>query len=1123
MTQQNVAPPAKPGIADPATRQALLEKARRGLLASKDKSAGPHISPRPAGVGNPLSFSQQRMWFLEQLTPGTAVHSIVSATRLTGELNVEAMARTLNEIVRRHDTLRATFSSVEGEAVQHIAPVLQVPLPVLDFTGEADPEAAAQAALTREAERPFDLETGPLFRAFLFRIANNHHILLVVLHHIISDGWSTAILSEEIQTLYSAYVRGQVPLLPDLPIQYSDVAHWQQEWLRGEGAQKQLAYWQKQVQDAPELLELPTDYPRPPQPDYRGGRVEFTIPSALLQAVKGMAQAENATPFMVLLAAFNVLLGRYSRQEDITVGYPVAGRTHTEMESLIGLFLNTLVLRTDLSGNPTFRDLVARVRDVTLEASQHQELPFEHLVKALHVERRMSHTPLFQVFFVSQNAPHQSNHLPGLTLSGVSAWSGAEPFDLSCYLLERGDQIEGELRYRRELFEEATMARMAHQFVTLLTHAIASPTAPIDALPLLTPAEAGELIQRWNQTEQAYPHLSLPALIAEQAHRTPNVIALITETEEITYERLLRRVTHIAHALKGAGVKAGDIVGLGVDRGANLVVGALGILQAGAAYLPLDPAYPAERLTYMLEDAGAEVVLTETHLRDTLPVGHAQPLYMDILLAHGASYILTPLPPPSADALAYIIYTSGSTGKPKGVQIAHAGLINFLRSMQKEPGLSADDTFLAIASLSFDIAGLELYLPLMIGGRVLMASRLQATDGYWLKSMLDSGAITVLQATPATWRLLLEAGWEGTPGLKMMVGAEPIPPALAEDLIQRGGELWNMYGPTETTVWSSVRQLTSRDITVGPPIDNLQYYVLDTMARPVPLGVPGELYIGGDGVAWGYRGKVALTADRFVPDPFSGKAGARLYRTGDVVRLRDDGSLIFVGRVDHQVKVRGFRIELGEIETAMELHPDTRQAIVVVRETQGHKQLVAYVVVNGTPPTPAEWRAHLHQYIPDYMIPAFYIAVPSMPLTLSGKVNRRALIAQSDSLNTSQEKEPVPHSHRPPRNPTEKILADIWAQVLRREHVGIEENFFDLGGDSILSLQIIARANRAGLALEPHQIFEYQTIAELGAVATAPVIEVPAPVPTTPTPQFSGARLNQGQLSQVMKKLKGKG
>lgn len=1090
MTQQNLPPPnnSANAAATTATRQALLEKARRGLLTPKAASATPNIPPRPIEAGNLLSSAQQRIWFLEQLFPGTAVHSIVSATRLTGELNIAALTWSLNEIVRRHDTLRATFTSVEGEAVQHIVPALPVELPVLDFTGEPEPVAAAQTAIEAEAQRPFDLETGPLLRARLFRVETDSHILLFVLHHIISDGWSTGILSQELEGLYRAYGTEGVAPLPEIRVQYSDIAYWQQQWLKGERAQQQVAYWQQQLQKAPELLELPTDYPRPPHPDYRGGRVTFTLPSDLLQGVKALAQAENATPFMVLLAAFKVLLGRYSRQNDLLVGSPVAGRTHTEMEPLIGLFLNTLVLRTDLSDNPPFRHLVARVRDVTLAASQHQELPFEHLVKALNVERHISHTPLFQVLFVSQNAPHPSNQMPGLTLSGVSAWSGAEHFDLSCYLLERGNQIEGELRYRQELFDVATIERMAHHFMTLLTNAIAHPATPISALPLLTRTEAQALVSCWNQSESVYPPLSLPALIAEQAERTPHAIAITTATEKLSYEQLLGRVTQIAHALKALGVKAGDSVGVAVERGANLVVGALGILQAGAAYVPLDPAYPAERLNDMVTDSGMQIVLTETALRSTLMLTGVEPLYIDILLAHGAFPVLTPFAPPPAEALAYVIYTSGSTGKPKGVQVPHSALVNFLLSMQKIPGFGANDTLLAVTSLSFDIAGLELYLPLIAGGRVVIANRSQTNDGYQLKALLEHHSISTLQATPATWQLLLEAGWNGTPGLKMLVGGEAVPPALAEQLIPRGGSLWNMYGPTETTVWSAVRQLTDSHITLGHPIDNTQLYVLDDTLNPVPVGIPGELYIGGDGLAWGYRGRAGLTADRFIPNPFSHKAGARLYRTGDVVRYREDGTLRFMGRTDHQVKVRGFRIELGEIEAAFGQYPATRQAVVVVHDMQGHPQLVAYLVVEGSFPTPSDWRSHLRRYLPDYMIPALYVRLDALPLTPNGKVNRRALTSPPYPPLRSGEGEQ--HSPSPPRTPIEEALAEMWATVLGREAVGVTENFFDLGGHSLLATQMAARVrNTFEVEMPLHALFDRPTIEGLAEVIEGLLME----------------------------------
>ncbi|HEV2846615.1 MAG TPA: amino acid adenylation domain-containing protein, partial [Thermoanaerobaculia bacterium] len=1002
----------------------------------------------------PLSFAQERLWVLDQLDPGKPTYNIPTALRLRGPLDLSALTASLQEIVRRHDVLRTVFPAVGDRPVQKVVRNSGLALPVTDLAGlpPAQREAEAKRVVTAEARRPFDLAVGPLVRGVLLRLDEDDHAVLFVLHHVVADGWSMGVMVNELAALYEAFLENRPSPLPELAVQYADYAAWQREWLRGHTLKTQIAYWRGQLAGAP-ALELPTDRPRPPVQRFRGASRSFFLSRETSEALAALGQAEGATLFMTLAAAFQVLLHRYSGQNDILVGTPVAGRNRAEVEGLIGFFVNTLVLRSGLAGGPGFPALVRRVRRGTLEAFAHQELPFEKLVEELQPERDLSRSPLFQVMFSLQNANSARLDLPGLRLS---SWPLGEAvvakFDLTLTMVERSEGLGGSLEYSTDLFDRPTIDRMLGHFRTLLNAIVAEPLCSVSELPLLTGAEREQLLSAWNATGREVPAFCVHEGIAAQAARTPDAVAVTFGAMALTYRELDRRANALAHRLRELGVRPETRVGIALERSLEMVVGLLAVLKAGGAYVPLDPSYPAERLDFMREDAGISLLLTRDFFAEAgeieqPPVGGAGPWN-----------------------LAYVIYTSGSTGRPKGVQISHEALTNFLASMAERPGIGAGDVLLAVTSLSFDIAGLELYLPLLAGGRVALASREEAADGHRLRELIAASGATVLQATPATWRLLLEAGWTGGEGLKALCGGEALPPSLASSLRERVGSLWNVYGPTETTVWSTVEEIAGEGaVTIGRPIANTTVYILDAWGSPAPVGVPGELLLGGAGLARGYLRRPELTAERFVPDPF-GPAGLRLYRTGDLARYQPDGRLEHLGRIDHQVKVRGFRIELGEIEAALGRHPEVAAAVAVAREDiPGDPRLAAYVVPRRAGADLAgELRSWLSRTLPDYMIPTAWVTLEAFPLTPNGKVDRKAL-PKPAALSGEAPAEP--------RTPVEEMLAEMWRELLGLESIGIRDNFFALGGHSLKATRLVARVRQAfGVELPLRRVFEAPTI-----------------------------------------------
>ena len=1043
----------------------------------------------------PLSFAQQRLWFFDQLEPNNIAYTIPIAVRLQGELDGAALERSLHEIARRHAVWRTAFAAVDGEPVQAITPEVALNLPVVDLQRLpfATRETTAKQKIAEQLQQPFDLGQSPLLRTLLVRLDPAEHILLLTTHHIIFDAWSRGILVRELATLYTAFSSGQPSPLPALPIQYADYAIWQRQWLQGEALEAQLAYWRQQLADAPTLLDLPTDYPRPAVQTFRGGKHTFTLSTQLTRSLKQLSQQEAVTLFMTLLAAFQTLLHRYTGQTDLLIGSPVLNRNRAEVEGLLGFFTNTLVLRTDLSGNPSFLGLLRRVRSVALQAYSHQELPFEKLVDSLPLERNLSHHPLFQVMFTLRNTPPVELQLPGLQLTSLETDNATAKFDLTLMFEEDGAELKGLLEYNADLFEPDTIQRLAKHLQVLLEAIACQPDQRLSELPLLTPAECQQL-QQWNHTHSEVPLHCLHTLIEAQVERTPAAIALRYDNQTLSYQQLNTQANQLAHYLQRQGIPPDTPVGLCLERSPQMLVALLAILKAGGAYLPLDPALPAARLAWMLHDAQVPLLLTHSQLQPTLPDCPAtQVMCLDHLEPALAIEPTTkPLAATTPRHLAYVIYTSGSTGQPKGVQIPHAALVNVLTSMQRRPGLCSEDILLAVTTLSFDIAALELFLPLLAGAQLVMASREVAADGVKLAQALQHSEATIMQATPATWQMLLTAGWSGNPALKVLCGGEALPLPLAHELSARCASLWNLYGPTEATIWSAAIQVEadSETVPLGLPIANTQFYVLDAYEQVVPVGVPGELHIGGQGLARGYRHRAALTAERFIPNPFAQQPGERLYKTGDLVRCRADGSLEFLGRLDHQVKLRGHRIELGEIEAVLQSHEWIQQAVVQVAQ----ERLVAYVAPADSIPAKeaaslaSTLQPFLQQRLPAYMTPTAFVTLESFPLTPNGKIDRQKL--------------PQPNQQQPTsdfiaaRSPIEEVLSGIWAQVLGLEQVSIHDDFFELGGHSLLATQVISQL-RAALQVEIplRSLFAHPTIAVLAAQVACAQRENHSPQP----------------------------
>ncbi|MGE3435688.1 MAG: amino acid adenylation domain-containing protein [Blastocatellales bacterium] len=1065
-------------------------------LAANAESQIPPLSPAPRDQDLPLSFAQERLWFLDQLTPGGASYNIAEAYKLSGPLNPEALEQSLNEVVRRHEVLRTTFAIPSGtkdaRPVQVIAPELRLSLPVVDLSGssEAERKDDVERFAAEEARRPFDLARGPLLRATLLRLGAEEHVVLLTVHHIVSDDWSTFVYLREIAILYDAFIEGRPSLLPELPIQYADYACWQRQSLQGEILESQRAYWKQRLAGAPPSLELPASRPRPAIQSSRGASQSFVLTEELSAALAGLSRQEGSTLFMTLLAAFQTLLYRYTGQDDITVGSPVSNRNRSELEGLIGFFVNTLALRTDLSGVPNFRELLRRVRETALGAYAHQDMPFEKLVQELQPNRDLSRTPIFQVMLVMQNIPGQAPELArqGLNMRSMKARGGVAKFDLTLFVTESGGKLSGALNYNTDLFDDDAIVRMLDHFRNLLEAIAANPDRSVAALPMLSEAEERQTLAEWSGSRDEAPlDQCLHQLFEAQVERTPDAIAVTFEDECLSYRELNRRANQTAHYLRKLGVGPEVLVGVCLDRSIGMMVGLLGVLKAGGAYVPLDPNYPADRLAFMLKDARAQALLTQKHLMGLLLSQSARLCCLDdewSEIAQESDENLESLV--AAENLAYVIYTSGSTGKPKGSLITHRGLTNYLNWCLSAYPVADGRGSVVHSTIAFDATITALFAPLLAGRAVRLLPERIALDAL-AETLRQEGDYSLIKITPAHLDLLshqLSPEEAGKLTRAFVIGGENLLKEQIRFWQEHAGEthLFNEYGPTEAVVGCVVHdaapdQLGIGSVSIGRPIPNTQVFALDQFLQPVPVGARGELYLGGVGLARGYLDRPELTAEKFIPHPFSEIAGERLYRTGDVVRFLPDGKLEFLGRVDEQVKIRGYRIECGEIESLLGQREGVREAVVIAREDiPGDKRLVAYCVAQlpGKLPAHVELRNFLKEQLPEYMIPSFFVELEAMPLTLNGKVDRRAL--------------PAPDKTRPelkaefvaPRTPAEERLAAICAEVLGLERVGVHDHFFDLGGHSLLATQVVSRVRQAfEIELPLRSLFETPTVAGL--------------------------------------------
>lgn len=1034
------------------------------------------------------------MWLMDQLAPGNPAYNLPRALRLRGPLDVAALEAAFNAVIGRHEILRTTYTATNGEPRQLIHPELTIRVAVtsLEHLRPEEREAQAKALATKESLQPFDLARPPLIRATLLRMDAADHVLIVNVHHIAADGLSIGLLLDDVDRAYRKLAAQEPPDLPPLPLQYGDFAHWQrQSWADDAAHATEIAYWRRRLSGDLPVLELSGDRPSPSVRSFRGSHVYFRIPADVGSGVRALARRERCTGFMVLLGAFQVLLARYADASDLVIGTPIGAREREELEPLVGNFLTMAGLRCDLSDGPSFLEVVRRGRDATLEALMNP-VPLLVVMRQLAIERTAGRNPVFQVLFEVPRVPE--TRLGDLEVTPYNFDLGFAQFDLSLHVHDEGDGYLARFEYSADVFDRETVERMAAAFTELVRRAVARPDEAAADLPLVPASERALILSLSAGPSLEVADDPVPALVAARAEQSPRRIAVRAGADTLTYAQLDARADALARALRARGAGPGQRIGVCLDRTCDLPAALLAILKTGAAYVPFDPAYPARRLRFMEEDAGLSCLVSTGPLAGWCALPRERQLLIDVDRLEGPSAVGWL---PSAADPAYVIYTSGSTGTPKGVVVGHGAVVNFLHSMAGTPGLTADDVLLAVTTVSFDIAVLELFLPLSVGGTVVLATRDEARDGDALRSLLERHRVTVMQGTPVTWRLLLESGWKGAWRFKALVGGEALPPDLADALLDRGVELWNMYGPTESTVWSTCAPIRDRStgITIGRPIANTRVRVLDSRRSLSPIGVPGELYIGGAGVALGYWNQPELTAERFVPDPVD--AGSKLYRTGDRVRLRSDGGLEHLGRLDAQVKVRGFRIELGGIEANLMRQPGVREAAAAVRVgAGGDSHLVAYLVLEaGAGALVDGLRARLRAELPEYMVPAQYVVLDALPRTANGKLDYRALPAPGPDARA--EVPPVE-----PRTPTEAAVLAVFRDVLGRPDAGVEDNFFDLGGDSLMAARLVLRLREAsGCQVPLGLLFERQSTAALAEAIEALAVALPArPEPAAAAP-----------------------
>ncbi|MEG3973100.1 amino acid adenylation domain-containing protein [Microcoleus sp. herbarium8] len=1064
-----------------ASKQALLAQRLRGEIQSDSPM---NLIPRRSSTDPaPLSFPQQRLWLLQQIDRINPSYNEHAAIQLKGLLNVPALERSLNEIVQRHESLRTTFKMMEGQPVQIISPSLTLKLPTVNLSDDlplSEQKNQIQRIAIEQSQSLFDLAQGPLLRWTLLQIGQQDYVLLVTMHHIICDGWSYGVMMRELAALYEAFSNSKSSPLSELPIQYADFASWQQQSLKGEGLETQIAYWKQKLGNTPPVLQLPADYPRPAAQTFRGTRKTFSLTAELTKALKALSQKEDATFFMTLLAAFKILLYRYTGIEDIAIGSPIANRNHTEIEQLIGCFVNTLVLRTDLSGSPTFRELLSRVRQVCVGAYAHCDVPFEKLVETLQPQRSLSYTPLFQVMFTLQNTPMSALELSGLTVSSLESNNGTAKFDLSLYIEERGEESIVTIEYNTDLFETATITRTSEHFQQLLAGIVANPDRRVNELPLLTSSEKQQLLD-WNSTQTDYPKdACIHQLFEAQVEKTPDAVAIVFEDRQLTYQELNQQADRLADYLRELGVRSEVLVGICVERSIEMVVGLLGILKAGGAYVPLDPAYPQERLNFILSDAQVSVLLTRETLIKELPALSANVTPVVVYFDREWDTISNPKSkiqnPKLSDHLAYVLYTSGSTGTPKGVLGRHRSAVNRL-NWNPYP-FEQGEICCQKTSLNFIDSVWEIFAPLLHGLRTVIIADEIVKDPYRLVQTLSQQQVTRLVLVPSLLRVLLETFPDlqsRLPKLKYWVSSGE---TLSVELSQRFQErmpqsiLINLYGSSEVsadvTWYDTSKNQSLSSIPIGRPISNMQVYVLDAHLQPVPIGVPGELCIGGDGLAQGYLNRPELTAEKFIPNPFSSENGADLYRSGDIGRYRFNGEIEYLGRSDRQIKLRGFRIELGEVENVLNQHPAVKQAVVLLREDEvDNKRLVAYIVSDNIS---LELRSFVAEKLPDYMVPSVVVQLEALPLTPNGKVDYLALPVPENRRDLKQD-------YAMPKTEAERLIAEVWQEILQLEKVGINDNFFEIGGHSLLLVKVQAKLHKVlDRNISAIDLFKYPSI-----------------------------------------------
>lgn len=1029
----------------------------------------------------PATESQKEIWASVQMgDAANCAYNESQSLRLKGNLDVEALQSAVQQLVQRHEALRTTFST-DGNTLCIIAS-RQIEISIIDLSGLEPQEQETKIAsiLQQEVEQPFELEHGPLFRSKIVKLQMQEHLAVLTAHHIICDGWSWAVLMPDLGKLYSGLQQGIVPELEE-PDHFSEYATLQEEEAQSPEAIATEQYWLDQFADSVPVLDFPSDRPRPPLRTFNAAREDWHLNPELVANLKQLGTKLGCSFMTTILSGFEVWLHRLTGQNDLVVGISVAGQATLGQYNLVGHCVNLLPLRSQINGEKSFSDYLQTRRSAVLDAYDHQQFTFGSLIKKLVFPRDSSRIPLVPITFnIDQGLDGNSLPFTGLEVEFFSNPRAFENFELFINATELRGQMTLECQYNTNLFDANTIRRRMAEFETLLAGIVANPNQIIAKLPIL-PTTEQQLLASWNNTQTAYPEdLCIHQLFETQVEKTPDAIAVVFEDKQISYRELNLRANQLAHYLQSLGVGSEVLVGLCVERSLEMVVGVLGILKAGGAYVPLDYAYPEERLAFMLQDAQVSVLLTQEKLKSGLPKHQAEIICLDTNWQSIDYGLDNPTNSVTSNNLAYIIYTSGSTGQPKGVQIQHRSAVNLLNAIAQEPGLTAEDTLLSVTSLSFDIAVSEILLPLSVGAKLVLVSREVAADSTQLLKALTTSGATFMQPTPVTWRLLLAAGWQGSPQLKMISTGEALPRDLANQLLPKGACLWNLYGPTETTIWSTGYKVTTgnKAIGIGCPLANTQIYILDSHLQPVPIGISGELYIGGEGLARGYLNRPDLTAERFISNPFSPNPKSRLYKTGDLARYLPDGHIEYLGRIDYQVKLRGFRIELGEIETALLQHPVVKEAVVIIREdTPNENSLVGYIVAEtgeDSLQVILQLRRFLKQQLPDFIVPTIFMALEAMPLTPNGKVDRKAL--------------PEPDASRPeleanyvaPRTPIEQEIADIWTQVLNLKRVGIYDNFFELGGYSLLAIQVVSRVRQAlQVEILMSNLFELPTVADL--------------------------------------------